>query len=72
MAPKATDKKPGPGRPAIMEKSRPLTVRIAEEQYQQLRWLAFEAGHDKASIAARDIIARFLIENPPHKPARYR
>ncbi len=72
MAPKASEKKPGPGRPAIMEKSRPLTIRIAEEQYQQLRWLAFQAGHDKASIAARDIIARFLSENPPVRPASYR
>lgn len=72
MAPKSTEKKSGPGRPAIMEQSRPLTIRIGEEQYQQLRWLAFEAGHDKASIAARDIILRFLTENPPARPSRHR
>lgn len=72
MAPKSTEKKTGPGRPAIMEKSRPLTIRIGEEQYQQLRWLAFEAEHDKPSIAARDIIVRFLAENPPTKPSRHR
>lgn len=72
MSTKTTKTKPGPGRPAIMEKSRPLTIRIGEEQYQQLRWLAFEAGHDKASIAARDIIVRFLTENPPTRPARRR
>lgn len=55
-----------------MEKSRPLTIRIGEQQYQQLRWLAFHAGHDKASIAARDIIVRFLTDNPPDKPTRRR
>lgn len=72
MTPTRTDRKSGPGRPAIMEKSRPLTIRIGEQQYQQLRWLAFHAGHDKASIAARDIIVRFLTDNPPDKPTRRR
>lgn len=51
-----------------MQNGRPITVRIEEEHYQQLRWMAFEAGHDKPSIAARDVIAAYLKEHPPARP----
>lgn len=61
-------KQPGPGRPRVMKNGRPITVRIEEEHYQQLRWMAFEAGHDKPSIAARDVIAAYLKEHPPARP----